>query len=97
MSEDKKDKNEQKPVDPNLPSPHSIPRNRTNQQDGPDVKFAETEISEEKLESLRKFLLNASPEDIKVIRDCYGDNPHVLKLIGLGIADNQSVDSEGSE
>lgn len=90
MSEDEKD---QKPIEPVLPSPQAIPRNRTAHQDGPEVKFAETDISTEKLEALKKFLKNATADDIKVIRDCYGDNPDVLKLIGLEIADNQSTNS----
>lgn len=90
MSEEEKDQNS---INPNIPSPQAIPRNRTAHQDGPDVKFAETDISAEKLEALKKFLKDASAEDIKVIRDCYGDNPHVLKLIGLEIADNQSPNS----
>ena len=97
MSEDKKDEKDQNPINPQLPNPHTVPRNRTAQQEGPEVKFAETDISEEKLASLREFLKNASVEDIKVIRDCYGDNPDVLKLIGLEIADNQSIDSADSE
>ena len=86
MSEEE-DKNIQQPQSP---SPQNVRRNKASQAEGPEVKFAAKEMSDEKLEQLRKFLLTASTDDIKIIRDCYGDNPDVLKLIGLEIADEHS-------
>lgn len=74
---------QEKPVNPPTPSPQEDRRNRANSLEAPEVKFANRIISDDKLEALKKFLKNASLNDIKVVKDCYGDSPEVLKLLGL--------------
>lgn len=84
---------EEKSVNPPTPSPQEVRRNSASQADGPDIKFARKEISDEKLAQLKAFLKNASEEDIKIIRDCYGENPEVLELLGLTNTDETSKKS----
>ena len=84
---------EEKSINPPTPSPQNIRRNNANQVEGPDLKFARKVMSDEKLAQLKAFLKNASAEDIKVIQDCYGDNPDVLELLGIGKVEEESEDS----
>ena len=84
---------EEKSINPPTPSPQEIRRNSASQAEAPDIKFARKEISDEKLAQLKAFLKNASEEDIKIVRDCYGDNPEVLELLGLTKADESSKKS----
>ncbi|HMO22457.1 MAG TPA: hypothetical protein PKD05_11700 [Candidatus Melainabacteria bacterium] len=93
MSEKDQDKNNDVPLNHSLPNPQNDRRNRAANQEAPEVKFATRGISEEKLESLKNFLKNASADDIKVIRDCYGDNPEVLRLIGLELTEEQTKEN----
>lgn len=80
---------QEKPANPPVPNPQENRRNRANNLEAPEVKFAQKNMPADKLDALKKFLKNASPDDIKVVRDCYGDNPEVLKLIGLEPIDEE--------
>ncbi len=88
MSEDK-----EIPLNQFTPNPQSDRRNRASNLEDPEVKFAQKSITDDKLEALKKFLKNASTEDIKIVRDCYGDAPEVLKLLGLELTIDEPTQS----
>lgn len=54
-------------------------------QEGRDVSFVSKKLSEERLNALKEFLKTAQSSEIQSIRRLYGDNPEVLRAIGLEI------------
>lgn len=54
-------------------------------QDERGVTFAKKELPPERLKALREFLKHASADEIASIRRMYGDNPEVMKSIGLEV------------
>ncbi len=51
------------------------------------LTFVGKALSSERLQALREFLAHATADEIAMIRVLYGDQPDVLKWIGLEIAD----------
>lgn len=71
------------PPPPPLPNPSEDRRNRAAGSEDRNLRFADRKLTSERLEALKAYLKDATPDDIEVIRNCYGENPEVLKLIGL--------------
>lgn len=63
-------------------------RSQATESEAPTVKFAARGLSDERLAALKEFLKHARSEEIVAIRRLYGDNPEVLKAIGLELPDN---------
>ena len=91
----------------NVPSPQPNPsddrRNRPADQEYREVEFARRQISQEKIEALKRFLVAATADDIAAVRNLYGDDPQILRLIGLEVGastekkDKAADDSTGTD
>jgi len=83
--------NSDKPGDssgqPIPPNPSDDRRKQAGELDKRDVVFKNTGISEERLDALKKFLKNASKDEIAMVRRMYGDNLAVLKIIGAEVVE----------
>ena len=55
------------------------------------VTFAKRTLSEETLRELRRFLANASAEEVATIRMLYGDMPDVLQWIARELSSPSAV------
>ncbi len=66
-----------------LPEERDTRRNAVPDLDSRAVTFAVTTLSYDRLEALRKFVRSASADEIAIIRETYGDQPEVLRAIGL--------------
>ncbi len=69
-------------------------RNKPGGPENPRVDFVERGISPERLQALRAFLARANSDDIATIRRIYGDNPEVLKMIGIELFGGFSTDTD---
>lgn len=69
------------------PNPSDDRRKQASELDKRDVVFVDTGISQERLEALKKFLKNASRDEIAMVRRMYGDNLAVLKIIGAQVVE----------
>jgi len=67
----------------NYPLRQPSRRDKVTDQEEHDLKFVGKSLSAERLQALREFLAHASTDEIAMIRVLYGDQPDVLKWIGL--------------
>jgi len=60
-------------------------RDQVSDEEERGLTFVGKSLSSERLEALREFLAHASTDEIAMIRVLYGDQPDVLKWIGLEV------------
>lgn len=70
-----------------LPLRQPSRRDQVFEEEERTISFVGKGLSAERMQALKEFLSHASTDEIAMIRLLYGDQPEVLKWIGLEIAD----------